>query len=86
MEYGADLLGEVTVDGECVLERFFTRLVTSVDDDIFPQLGSELEMLAQEIALAAVVGIEIPAIGGWVEVVETGLANGNATWVQSHFM
>lgn len=81
---GAYLMGEVLIDGDGVFERLFPRSIARVDDDIFSKFRSELEMLAEEITLAGVIGFLIPAIGRGVEIVEPSFSDGDTAWVLSH--
>ena len=76
MEDGADVLVELSVNGEGVIEAGRTRLIAGVDDDVELVLYGELEMAAEEIALSFVVGFLGPAFGRGVKVVEAGFSDG----------
>ena len=77
VEDGADVVGVVGVDFEGIVEAGGAGFISGVDDDIEARGLGDLEMSAEEVALAGVVSFGGPAFWSGVEVVETGFADGD---------
>ena len=76
VEDGAGPGREGGVDGKGILKRVVPLAVAGVNHDVETEFGGELEVLSQEIPLPLTVSIVRPAIGGGVEIVESGFAEG----------